>query len=225
MRGSINLLRGNRRPSEEEVRQAVEKMLPAFVYVGGYAGSDSSVVLACRKCGNQITRSMVTIRHGKHTTCPVCSARKREEDKRAEMEAKTVDRMARMKAKEKGPVACKCCGSLFVRTRQRLVYCSAACARRVENNHKDKRLRGQKGIDWTITVPALVQRDDNVCHICGGLCDSKDYTINENGHFIAGPTYPSIDHVIPISKGGRHKWDNVRLAHIYCNTVKRDNLI
>lgn len=28
--------------------------------------------------------------------------------------------------------------------------------------------------------------------------------------------------VVPISRGGRHSWNNVKLAHRLCNTVKRD---
>ncbi|MDT2396282.1 HNH endonuclease [Enterococcus avium] len=34
-----------------------------------------------------------------------------------------------------------------------------------------------------------------------------------------------MDHVIPISKGGTHSWDNVRLAHRHCNAIKRDALL
>lgn len=37
-----------------------------------------------------------------------------------------------------------------------------------------------------------------------------------------GPKYPSIDHIIPISKGGAHTWENVQVAHFECNPNKRD---
>lgn len=36
--------------------------------------------------------------------------------------------------------------------------------------------------------------------------------------------YPSIDHIIPVSHGGTHTWDNVELAHRYCNGVKSDKV-
>ena len=42
--------------------------------------------------------------------------------------------------------------------------------------------------------------------------------------FISGNNYPSIDHVIPVSKGGTHTWDNVKLAHRHCNTMKSNDL-
>ena len=32
----------------------------------------------------------------------------------------------------------------------------------------------------------------------------------------------SIDHVIPISKGGTKKFDNLRIAHRICNNIKGD---
>jgi len=34
----------------------------------------------------------------------------------------------------------------------------------------------------------------------------------------------SVDHVIPISRGGQHSWDNVRLTHIRCNMRKGSRL-
>jgi 5-methylcytosine-specific restriction endonuclease McrA len=37
--------------------------------------------------------------------------------------------------------------------------------------------------------------------------------------------YGSIDHVLPVSKGGTHTWNNVRLAHRGCNMAKRDRTV
>lgn len=37
--------------------------------------------------------------------------------------------------------------------------------------------------------------------------------------------YPNVEHVIPISKGGTHTWDNVKLAHRKCNWEKGDKII
>ena len=36
--------------------------------------------------------------------------------------------------------------------------------------------------------------------------------------------YPTMDHIIPISKGGGHTWDNVQIAHRICN-INKSNLI
>ena len=42
----------------------------------------------------------------------------------------------------------------------------------------------------------------------------------KNGHI--GRHYPTLDHIIPLSKGGSHTWDNVQLAHMGCNAGKCD---
>ena len=60
--------------------------------------------------------------------------------------------------------------------------------------------------------------------LCGQKCDYADFEerVSKNGyHYIlVGGEYPSIDHVVPLSKGGTHTWDNVHLAHKRCNMVK-----
>lgn len=33
---------------------------------------------------------------------------------------------------------------------------------------------------------------------------------------------PTIDHLIPVSKGGLHRWNNVKAAHHHCNSERRD---
>lgn len=35
----------------------------------------------------------------------------------------------------------------------------------------------------------------------------------------------TIEHIVPISKGGTHTWDNVAPAHLRCNLDKQDNLL
>ena len=45
------------------------------------------------------------------------------------------------------------------------------------------------------------------------------------GVTIVGKQYPSIDHVIPLAKGGLHAWSNVKLAHKGCNEQKGDRII
>ena len=74
---------------------------------------------------------------------------------------------------------------------------------------------GCKDFDETITLRALITRDNGVCQICGKPTDDCDIT---NGHI--GRMYPTLDHIIPLSKGGTHTWDNVQLAHMHCNAGK-----
>ncbi|WP_159107502.1 HNH endonuclease [Streptomyces rubrogriseus] len=36
------------------------------------------------------------------------------------------------------------------------------------------------------------------------------------------PKSPSIDHIVPLSRGGAHALSNVQSAHLGCNSSKRD---
>lgn len=109
-------------------------------------------------------------------------------------------------------------------------YCSKECRNR-NNNRKSKqckrkscsrdshRHRAKKyncNYDGSITLQKLIERDGLRCALCGGMCNTKDHSWSE----YSGPTYPSIDHIIPMSKGGSHTWDNVQVAHIMCNSLK-----
>ena len=123
---------------------------------------------------------------------------------------------------------CSECGGKYTATQLGTKYCSRRCASRVGDRTKKarKRLRAEaNGVVDTITLDELMIKDGNECYLCGEECNRNDYVISDEGHFIVGRAYPSIDHVMPVAKGGAHTWDNVRLAHHHCNTIKSDNLI
>ena len=81
--------------------------------------------------------------------------------------------------------------------------------------HRRASRYGCKDFDETITLRALIARDNGICQICGMPTDGGDIV---NGHI--GRMYPTLDHIIPLSKGGAHTWDNVQLAHMHCNAGK-----
>lgn len=93
---------------------------------------------------------------------------------------------------------------------------------------RDKRIKDKNNLD-NINLKELYNRDNGVCWICGKLCDynDKEYRVSEKGHryLATGPNYPSVDHVIPLSKGGAHTWNNVKLAHKRCNSKKCDKIL
>lgn len=124
---------------------------------------------------------------------------------------------------------CKECGTEFTTMHNGNTYCSDKCRRRKLRRYKviskDARLRLNGKVDYSITLSKLSKRDKTVCHICGKICDESDFHLDDDGYFIAGRNYPSIDHVFPISKGGIHSWSNVKLAHRQCNSIKRDNIL
>lgn len=62
------------------------------------------------------------------------------------------------------------------------------------------------------TTEEIAERDGFIC----GLCEEPvDMTLS--GRNLRGPT---IDHIIPISKGGPDTRVNVQLAHLRCNIIK-----
>lgn len=66
----------------------------------------------------------------------------------------------------------------------------------------------RKEIKWL--KKQLINRDGNICQICGKeILNMKDCT---------------IDHIIPISKGGLTELNNCQLAHMKCNLDKGNTI-
>ena len=123
---------------------------------------------------------------------------------------------------------CIVCNEIFIAKSRTAICCSYQCGRKRNNAisriTRRNRISKEKLIDRGITIERLSIRDNDICHICGGVCNFDDKMVTKRGYTIVGDTYPSVDHVIPISKNGEHSWSNVKLAHFKCNTLKRDNL-
>lgn len=112
--------------------------------------------------------------------------------------------------------------------------CSEEC-RRIKKNQSVRASRKRRGVrdshrhrarkygvafDPSITLKKLIARDGLRCAICGGMCDMNDHSWSK----YSGALYPSIDHIIPMAKGGPHTWDNVQVAHMICNSEKGDKI-
>lgn len=221
----------------------IAERTPNFEYAGNFTGVDGYVDLKCKTCGTVIRKSFVTVKHGK-TRCNVCYKREQERKKAdvlKEKERRLAEKEVLRKEKEEEKkhklfsknteqakiAVCKCCGSMFFKTGRRTKYCSDECMKKTLNaKTKDKRIRRIKGvvIDSDITLEKLYKRDNGICHICGGICDWDDCDIREGGTFVANNNYPSIDHIVPLTKGGLHSWLNIKLAHRVCNTKKGNRI-
>ena len=201
---------------------------PGWLYISGLLGGDGYVQLECAECGSIVEKSAVTIRHHKALICPVCENRHRVEQARKKEAEKKQQRIKKFWSQDFEQLAfelvrCKECGCYY--SGKKSGFCSEKCKRRYLNRAHDKRINRASRIDRTITLEKLYKRDGGVCWLCGGKCDYADYSIDDKNHFIVGPNYPSVDHVQPLSKGGNHVWDNVKLAHHYCNTLKNDKVV
>lgn len=224
---------------EEDIKARVEEKAPGFEYVSGYVGIDKKAYIKCRKCQTITYRSMQFLKqHRWLPTCKTCQKietaeriQRKKEEARAEKEKKRIEdkaqreqeklsKMMNRKATQASMRACPRCNGLFVPRKQGQQYCSTRCGElahyALKKDHRLKKMR-EVVIDKGITLQALYQRDNGKCWICGKPCD---YTADINAN-----DYPSIDHVRPLAKGGKHSWDNVRLAHRICNSKKKDRII
>lgn len=121
-------------------------------------------------------------------------------------------------------MTCPVCGKTFETNVKQQMYCSQSCMDDVRHRIRDKRLNDANIGDVGISLKRVCEIDRGVCYICNTPVNWEDYTL-KNGKKVVHSMYPSIDHVIPLSKGGTHSWDNVRLAHKGCNCKKCDKLI
>ena len=108
-------------------------------------------------------------------------------------------------------------------------YCSKRCYRKSNKRSSNigHRLRKYGSEDKprdSIKLDKLIERDNGICYICGCETNRDDHNYR-HGWFTIGDSYPTIDHVMPLAKGGTHTWDNVRLACRRCNSEKGDTVM
>ena len=214
----------------------IAERAPGFEYVGNFTGVDGRVDLKCKTCGTVATYPFISVRTG-YATCKACKQKEREWAEAERTRLREIERKAKqeerkreieqarqaLREQELKPRKCPWCGKTFKPYRKGLKYCTAECGQRANDNiKKDRRIRKRRTVivDRGITLEKLYQRDNGVCAICGGLCDWNDHERREDGTFIVKNYYPSIDHIQPLSMGGVHSWENVRLAHFICNSVR-----
>lgn len=190
-------------------------------------GVDGIVHIKCKVCGGILERKGQVARKPYKILCEHCRQIKydqEEQERITKREQREVEKAKRIVYKQQSFFICPECGGLFYDRRRK--YCSEKCLSRAmsRNGEMKRRSRTKKQlVDKNITLKSLFDRDHGVCYICGEQCDWNDYYY-KGETFIAGDSYPSIDHVIPLSKGGAHSWLNVKLSCRKCNYLKSDSL-
>lgn len=172
----------------------------------------------CQQCGKEYRVS----RNAKGLYCsPECqqeSMRVSHESEKGYFEAvRWMERVSRAMAREDRPLiatVCNQCERTFVTTNRQARYCSDRCRRRHANNRKEDRLYWYGKPDLSVTLEKLFVRGGGRCAECGLLMTFSS-PFNSDEH-------PSIDHIVPLSKGGTHTWDNVQLMCRGCNRKKSD---
>ena len=94
-------------------------------------------------------------------------------------------------------------------------FCSVRCKKRAGKERRDHWIRSNGPCEY-IPLEKLIERDKGKCLNC--KCKVTRY----NGKL--RPTDASIDHIMPLAKGGYHCWSNVQLLCHQCNSLKSDSL-
>ncbi|MFE5290192.1 HNH endonuclease [Nocardia sp. NPDC056611] len=157
---------------------------------------------------------------------------------------------ARLAAARKSPVekSCGICGAGFASSNAHTKFCSKNCyrihvARKERDNywsdpayrehrlgyfrsyngdqrptkgaHRAKRRGAPRGTAFRSVD--VFERDGWICYLCETPIDP------------AAPKHsglePQVDHVVPLARGGVHRFENVRAAHAYCNGHKNARLL
>ena len=109
--------------------------------------------------------------------------------------------------------ACARCRKLFTTYRGGLC---PACVRATRAHGKPERRAKKAGVPYIygIKPEQVFDRDRWRCQLCG--CPTPKRLRGKNL-----PRSPEVDHIVPISQGGGHTWDNVQCLCRACNAIKR----
>lgn len=95
-------------------------------------------------------------------------------------------------------------------------YCKANPDKNRKYVHKSRALKLQTEIEPI---------DEQIVFIRNGWkCQHCKKKVNKRFKW-PHPMCASMDHIIPLSRGGTHTYNNVQLAHLFCNLSKKDNAL
>lgn len=118
-----------------------------------------------------------------------------------------------------GVVACeaKCmeCGTGFIVSGKRRVFCSQRCGKRASNRISDKARdsRIQSAKVENVDPSKVFMRDGWKCKHCGAKTPQSLRGKNR-------PRSPELDHIMPLSLGGEHSYRNTQCLCRKCNGLK-----
>lgn len=88
---------------------------------------------------------------------------------------------------------------------------------KVRNAEYKRKALKQKAFVEVVEIEVVFARDNGICWLCG---EDVNPLLKWPNH-----GYATLDHVIPLSKGGKHSYDNIKLAHMSCNCKKGAKLV
>ena len=198
---------------------------------------------ACDKCGMEF-------RPKKYSTCEACRSKKQDKccldcgttlTSRFRKRCRDCTRISRLQegrawykknATKHGtiskPCSLKCfwCGanfkgrkSTYQLSKQTRFYCSKECIRTA--CHTARKVKIERGGSRRAppSISDVGHRSKWTCHICLMHC----YNLKRTQIHFGDPLlllYPTIDHIVPLVKGGASERHNLALAHFICNSIK-----
>jgi 5-methylcytosine-specific restriction endonuclease McrA len=107
---------------------------------------------------------------------------------------------------------CAECGTAWVDNQPARAVCSQQCGKRKAKRYR-RRLKQAAYVEdvWRSKV---YERDHWHCQLC--------HKPVRRDKPVPHPLAPTLDHIVPLARGGEHSYANVQLAHFICNAVKSD---
>lgn len=118
-------------------------------------------------------------------------------------------------------IVCADCGRSETAKQGVRIYCRQCSeVRRKESDRAQKdrrRARKRRLTVETVYRKRVFERDGWLCQLCRRPL-RRDVAVPH-------PLAPTLDHIIPLARGGEHSYRNVQAAHFICNSRKSDSLL
>lgn len=132
---------------------------------------------------------------------------------RTRSEAKLLDGAGSSSRYTKVEMRCERCDRIeIVTVRKKSKQCSK-CNKTVRRKRRLLRIRTGAPVE-DIPIKELSERFNHQCAMCSVIVKRDN----------SWPDGWTTDHVIPLAKGGKHRWDNVQLLCRRCNSHKQDDI-
>lgn len=171
----------------------------------------------CRSCKNQAERSRAAARRAAGTPArpppdPTITTKRCHQ---CQQDKPVADFYAREGGGHRDS-CCKACRLPLLLVRSR-TWAQAHPATRREISARRRAREKNAPVIERLDRQALLERDHYTCYLCGKQLDPATPFLH--------PDAVTLDHVIPLAKGGSHTADNLRVACRACNGHKSANLL
>jgi predicted nucleic acid-binding Zn ribbon protein len=179
----------------------------------------------CQTCGKPI----VNRGGGSHTYCsdeciPACSVDSCDDPCRGGSDLCASHRVQLQRDGELRPFGykwsaigslCAWCGGPVPKDIGMRKFCSGACKTKIRK-HRLRAARASQPFE-NIDVGAVYERDEWCCQLC-------HLPVDESLRY-PDQLCATLDHIVPLSRGGSHTYSNVQLAHAFCNITKGAGIV